>query len=55
MIGMPTNIHELLGREVTDEEIDHMVQMASRGGTVTLGAIKVLKPEDMRAIYKMAR
>ena len=55
LIGMPTNMNELLGREVTDEEIDHMVQMASRGGTITLGAIKVLKPADMRAIYEMAR
>ena len=55
LIGMPTNMYELLGREVTDEEIDHMVQMASRGGTITLGAIKVLKPADMRAIYEMAR
>ena len=54
MIGMPTNMYELLGREVTDEEIDHMVQMASRGGTITLGAIKILKSEDMKEIYQMA-
>ena len=54
MMGMPTNIYELLGREVTDDEIDHMVQMASRGGTITLGAIMVLKSEDMKEIYQMA-
>ena len=54
-IGMPTNIRELIGKELTDDEISHMVTMASRGGTITLGSIKVLNTEDMRAIYEMAR
>ena len=54
-IGMPTNIHELLGREITDDEIEVMVDKCSRGGTITLGAMEVLKPEDMRNIYQMAR
>ena len=54
-IGMPTNIHELLGREITDDEIEVMVDKCSRGGTITLGALEVLKPEDMRNIYQMAR
>ena len=54
-IGMPTNIHELLGREITSEEIDEMVNKCSRGGTITLGAMEVLKPEDMRKIYEMAK
>ena len=54
-IGMPTNIHELLGREITSDEIDEMVDKCSRGGTITLGAMEVLKPEDMRNIYQMAR
>ena len=55
-IGMPTNIHELLdGRMITDEEIDVLVDKCSRGGTITLGAMEVLKPEDMRKIYQMAR
>lgn len=54
-IGMPTNIHELLGREITDAEIDVMVDKCSRGGTITLGAMEVLRPEDMRNIYQMAK
>ena len=53
-IGMPINIRELIGKELTDDEINHMVAMASRGGTITLGSIMVLKPEDMREIYRMA-
>ena len=32
-----------------------MVDKCSRGGTITLGAMEVLKPEDMRNIYQMAR
>ena len=54
-IGMPTNIHTLLGREITDEEIDVMVDKCSRSGTITLGAMEVLDMEDMRNIYQMAR
>jgi alcohol dehydrogenase YqhD (iron-dependent ADH family) len=54
-IGMPTSIPELVGRAVTDEEIAMMVQKASRGGTVKLGAIQVLDTEDMAAIYRMAQ
>lgn len=54
-IGMPTNIHELLGREITDEEISVMVEKCSRGGTITLGAMEVLTAEDMRRIYEAAR
>ena len=54
-IGMPTNIRELIGREVTDEEIGVMVDKCSRGGTITLGAIEVLDSAAMRRIYEMAR
>jgi len=54
-IGMPTSIHELLGKDITDADIDLMVDKCSRGGTITLGAIEVLRPEDMRKIYEMAR
>ena len=54
-IGMPTNIHTLLGREISDEEIDVMVDKCSRSGTITLGAMEVLDMEDMRNIYQMAR
>lgn len=54
-IGMPTNIRELIGREVTDEEIAVMVDKASRGGTITLGSLMVLEVTDMKAIYELAR
>ena len=54
-IGMPRNIFELLGREITDEEIKEMTRKCSRDYTSTCGGLKVLKAEDMEAIYKMAR
>ena len=54
-IGMPINIHELIGREITDDEIKEMVRKCSRDGTLPQGTFKVLYPEDMEAIYKMAR
>ena len=54
-IGMPTNIKELIGRDITDEEIGEMVRKCSRDGKRTPGGLKVLQPEDMEAIYKMAR
>jgi len=54
-IGMPTSIHELLGRDITDGEIDLMVDKCSRGGTMTIGALEVLRPDDMRRIYQLAR
>ena len=54
-IGMPVNIKELIGRDITDEEIREMTRKCSRDYTSTCGALKVLKAEDMEAIYKMAR
>ena len=54
-IGMPTSIHELLGREISDEEIEVLVDKCSRGRTITVGAMEVLTAEDMRAVYQMAR
>ena len=54
-IGMPINIHELIGRDITDNEIREMTRKCSRDFTSTCGALKVLKAEDMEAIYKMAR
>ncbi len=54
-IGMPTSIHELIGRNITDSEIDEMVDKCSRGGTITVGAMEVLGPSQMREIYQLAR
>ena len=54
-IGMPINIHELLGREITTDEIEEMVKKCSRGGTLKLGSIEVIDAEAMRKIYQMAK
>lgn len=54
-IGMPVNIKELIGKEVSDEEIHEMVRKCSRNFQRTIGCLKVLNTEDMEAIYKMAR
>ncbi len=53
-IGMPTSIPELIGRKATDEEIGIMVDKCSRGGKITVGAMEVLGPKDMEAVYKLA-
>ena len=54
-LGMPVSIHELLGRDITDDEIEEMARRASHDGQITLGNIRVLKREDMVEIYKMAK
>ena len=54
-IGMPVNIKELLGREITDDEIREMARKCSRDYTSTCGCLKVLTAEDMEAIYRLAR
>ena len=54
-IGMPTRIRELLGRDITDDEIREMARKCSHDGTHTVGSFKKLAREDMEAIYKLAR
>ena len=54
-IGMPVNIKELIGRDITDDEIKEMTRKCSRDNTATCGCLKVLHTEDMEKIYKMAR
>ena len=54
-LGMPISIHELLGRDITDEEIEEMARRASHDGDISLGNIRVLKRADMVEIYKLAR
>ena len=54
-IGMPINIKELRGKDITDEEIKEMTRKCSRDYQRTCGALKVLTAEDMEAIYNMAR
>jgi hypothetical protein len=54
-IGMPINIHELIGHEITDAQIKEMVRKCSQDYTTTQGQFKVLSPDDMEAIYKLAK
>ena len=54
-IGMPVNIKELIGKDITDEEIKEMARKCSRDYKATCGGLKVLSADDMEAIYKMAR
>ena len=42
-------------REITEDEIREMTRKCSRDYKKTCGAFKVLKADDMEAIYKMAR
>ncbi|WP_291528917.1 iron-containing alcohol dehydrogenase [Bacteroides sp. UBA939] len=53
-IGMPVGIRELIGRQVTEEEIKLMADKCSLGGSATTGNLKVLYREDMENIYRMA-
>ena len=53
-IGMPINIKELIGRNVTEEELKEMTRKCSRNYTTAQGAFKVLEPKDIEAIYRMA-
>jgi len=54
-IGMPVTIRELIGRQVTDEEIKEMTRKCCRDYQRTIGCLKVLHADDMEAIYRMAR
>ena len=54
-IGMPINIHELIGRDIPDEEIKEMARKCSRNYKSTQGRFKVLNAEDMENIYQMAK
>ena len=53
-IGMPINIPELIGRQVTDDEIKEMARKCTRDYTMTMGKFKVLTADDIANIYKMA-
>ena len=54
-IGMPINIRELIGRDITDEEIREMTRKCSRDYKRQVGSFKVLSADDMQHIYEMAR
>ena len=53
-IGMPICIEDLLNRQMTEDEIDELVDKCSRDGKMNIGAMELLTPKDMKAIYKEA-
>lgn len=53
-LGMPTSIHELINRELTEEEIKTLAYKCSFMNTRTIGQFKVLNIEDMENIYRAA-
>lgn len=54
-ISMPTSISELIGHDVTDDEIRLMAEKCSLRNTCTVGNFKKLDMQDMEKIYRMAR
>lgn len=54
-IGMPTSIYQLIGKELTEEEIKELAYKCSFMNTRTIGQFKKLTIEDMEAIYRMAK
>ena len=54
-IGMPTNLHDLVGAAVTDEQLEEMADKCSAAANDNLGKMKVLHRSDMLAIYRAAR
>ncbi|MBK5254108.1 MAG: iron-containing alcohol dehydrogenase [Peptostreptococcaceae bacterium] len=53
-LGMPINTTELLGRQLSEEEILKLADNASKAGSRTLGNFKVLNREDMINIFRMS-
>ena len=54
-IGMPTSIHELTGKDLTEKEIKELAYKCSFMNTRTIGQFKVLTIEDMENIYRAAK
>lgn len=54
-IGMPTNFHTLLGKEISEAEIDEMATKCTKGGNQTVGGLKHLAKADVMEIYRMAK
>ena len=53
-IKMPVTISELLGRKASREEIEEMARRCSHDGAITVGKLRELGREDMKAIYSLA-
>ena len=44
-----------LGLHITEEQIDELARKCSHDHSRTIGTIRTLNEEDMKAIYRMAR
>lgn len=54
-IGMPTDIHTLIGNDLTDAQIEEMADKCTKSDTITVGGLKILRKADVAEIYRMAR
>lgn len=54
-IDMPITMSELLGFEVSDEDIEIMAEKCTNQQTRTIGTFMVLDKQDIIEVYKMAR
>ena len=54
-IDMPINIRDLVGKEITDEDIEDMAEKCSKGGTVRVGNFMPIDKAMIIDIYKRAR
>ncbi|MCQ2373451.1 MAG: iron-containing alcohol dehydrogenase [Phascolarctobacterium sp.] len=54
-IGMPTDIHTLIGKELSETEIKELAYKCSFMQTRTIGQFKKLNLEDMENIYRLAK
>lgn len=54
-IGMPTDIHTLIGKDLTDAQIEEMADKCTKSNTITVGGLKILRKADVAEIYRMAR
>jgi alcohol dehydrogenase len=52
---MPTSIKELIGKDITEAEIQEMAAKCSNNGLKRIGNFKKLQMEDMVQIYQMAK
>ena len=54
-IDMPINITDLVGKEVSDADIEDMADKCSRGETITIGSFMKLNKQQMVEIFKNSR
>lgn len=54
-IEMPVNIRQLIGRQLTEEEIDELSASCVHFGRRTISQLKKLNKDDVAEIYRMAQ